>query len=124
MFMIRHAIREAIYGIEDIFNSSSDDLWSSGDSNAVEVLGEGELSAEEVRAIGENCTNYGHYDVQLADVTAALDRILPQNGFPEWSMEDTYSYNYASDDMSWYNTDQAYYLSRDGEVCGKHYHLR
>ncbi len=33
-------------------------------------------------------------------------------------MEDTYSYNYASDDMSWYNTDQAYYLSRDGEYVG------
>ncbi len=118
LFLITHAIRESIYGIENIFDSSSGDLWSSADSNAVEVLGEGELSDEEVRAIGENCTNYGHYDVQLADVTAALDRILPQNGFPEWSMEDTYSYNYASDDMSWYNTDQAYYLSRDGEYVG------
>ena len=118
LFLITHAIRESIYGIENIFDSSSGDLWSSADSNAVEVLGEGELSDEEVRAIGENCTNYGHYDVQLADVTAALDRILPQNGFPEWSMEDTYSYNYASDDMSWYNTDQACYLSRDGEYVG------
>ena len=118
LFLITHAIRESIYGIENIFDSSSGDLWSSADSNAVEVLGEGELSAEEVRAIGTNCTNYGHYDAQLADVTAALDRILPQNGFPEWSMEDTYSYNYASDDMSWYNTDQTYYLSRDGEYVG------
>ena len=43
---------------------------------------------------------------------------LPQYGFSEWSMEDTYSHNYASDDMSWYNTDQAYYLSRDGEYVG------
>ena len=51
-------------------------------------------------------------------MTAALDRLLPQYGFSEWSMEDTYSYNYASDDMSWYNTDQAYYLSRDGEYVG------
>ena len=118
MFMISHAVREAIYGVEDIFNSSSGDLWSSADSNAEEVLGEGELSAEEVRAIGVNCTNYGHYDAQLADVTAALERLLPQYGFSEWSMEDTYSYNYASDDMSWYNTDQAYYLSRDGEYVG------
>ena len=74
--------------------------------------------AWEVRAIGTNCTNYGHYDAQLADVTAALDRLLPQYGFSEWSMEDTYSYNYASDDMSWYNTDQACYLSRDGEYVG------
>ena len=118
LFMIRHAVREAIYGVEDIFNSSGGDLWSSADSNAEEVLGEGELSAEEVRAIGVNCTNYGHYDAQLADVTAALERLLPQYGFSEWSMEDTYSYNYASDDMSWYNTDQAYYLSRDGEYVG------
>ena len=118
LFLITHAVRESIYGIESIFDSSSGDLWPSADSNAVEVLGEGELSAEEVRAIGENCTNYGHYDVQLADVTAALDRILPQYGFSEWSMEDTYSYNYASDDMSWYNTDQAYYLNRDGEYVG------
>ncbi len=118
MFMISHAVREAIYGVEDIFNSSGGDLWSSADSNAVEVLGEGELSAEEVRAIGVNCTNYGHYDARLADVTAALERLLPQYGFSEWSMEDTYSYNYASDDMSWYNTDQAYYLSRDGEYVG------
>ncbi len=118
LFLITHAIRESIYGIENIFDSSSGALWPSADSNAVEVLGEGELSAEEVRAIGENCTNYGHYDVQLADVTAALDRILPQYGFSEWSMEDTYSYNYASDDMSWYNTDQAYYLNRDGEYVG------
>ena len=118
LFMIRHAVREAIYGVEDIFNSSSGDLWSSADSNAEEVLGEGELSAEEVRAIGVNCTNYGHYDAQLADVTAALERLLPQYGFSEWSMEDTYSYNYASDDMSWYNTDQAYYLNRDGEYVG------
>ena len=118
MFMISHAVREAIYGVEDIFNSSSGDLWSSADSNAEEVLGEGELSAEEVRAIGVNCTNYGHYDAQLADVTAALERLLPQYGFSEWSMEDTYSYNYASDDMSWYNTDQAYYLDRDGEYVG------
>ena len=55
---------------------------------------------------------------KLADVTAALDRLLPQYGFSEWSMEDTYSYNYASDDMSWYNTDQDYYLSRDGEYVG------
>ena len=116
--LITHAIRESIYGIENIFDSSSGDLWSSADSNAVEVLGEGELSDEEVRAIGTNCTNYGHYDAQLADVTAALDRLLPQYGFSEWSMEDTYSYNYASDDMSWYNTDQAYYLSRDGEYVG------
>lgn len=118
LFFITHAIRESIYGIENIFDSSSGDLWSSADSNAVEVLGEGELSDEEVRAIGTNCTNYGHYDAQLADVTAALDRLLPQYGFSEWSMEDTYSYNYASDDMSWYNTDQAYYLSRDGEYVG------
>ncbi len=118
LFLITHAIRESIYGIENIFDSSSGDLWSSADSNAVEVLGEGELSDEEVRAIGTNCTNYGHYDAQLADVTAALDRLLPQYGFSEWSLEDTYSYNYASDDMSWYNTDQAYYLSRDGEYVG------
>ena len=118
LFLITHAIRESIYGIENIFDSSSGDLWSSADSNAVEVLGEGELSDEEVRAIGTNCTNYGHYDAQLADVTAALDRLLPQYGFSEWSMEDTYSYNYASDDMSWYNTDQACYLSRDGEYVG------
>ena len=118
LFLITHAIRESIYGIENIFDSSSGALWSSADSNAVEVLGEGELSDEEVRAIGTNCTNYGHYDAQLADVTAALDRLLPQYGFSEWSMEDTYSYNYASDDMSWYNTDQAYYLSRDGEYVG------
>ena len=118
LFLITHAIRESIYGIENIFDSSSGDLWSSADSNAVEVLGEGELSAEEVRAIGTNCTHYGHYDTQLADVTAALDRLLPQYGFSEWSMEDTYSYNYASDDMSWYNTDQDYYLSRDGEYVG------
>ena len=118
LFLITHAIRESIYGIENIFDSSSGDLWSSADSNAVEILGEGELSDEEVRAIGTNCTNYGHYDAQLADVTAALDRLLPQYGFSEWSMEDTYSYNYASDDMSWYNTDQAYYLSRDGEYVG------
>ena len=118
LFLITHAIQESIYGIENIFDSSSGDLWSSADSNAVEVLGEGELSDEEVRAIGTNCTNYGHYDAQLADVTAALDRLLPQYGFSEWSMEDTYSYNYASDDMSWYNTDQAYYLSRDGEYVG------
>lgn len=118
LFLITHAIRESIYGIENIFDSSSGDLWSSADSNAVEVLGEGELSDEEVRAIGTNCTNYGHYDAQLADVTAALDRLLPQYGFSEWSMEDTYSYNYASGDMSWYNTDQAYYLSRDGEYVG------
>ena len=118
LFLITHAIRESIYGIENIFDSSSGDLWSSADSNAVEVLGEGELSDEEVRAIGTNCTNYGHYDAQLADVTAALDRLLPQYGFSEWSMEDTYSYNYASDDMIWYNTDQAYYLSRDGEYVG------
>ena len=118
LFLITHAIQESIYGIENIFDSSSGDLWSSADSNAVEVLGEGELSDEEVRAIGTNCTNYGHYDAQLADVTAALDRLLPQYGFSEWSMEDTYSYNYASDDMSWYNTDQACYLSRDGEYVG------
>ena len=118
LFLITHAIRESIYGIKNIFDSSSGDLWSSADSNAAEVLGEGELSDEEVRAIGTNCTNYGHYDAQLADVTAALDRLLPQYGFSEWSMEDTYSYNYASDDMSWYNTDQAYYLSRDGEYVG------
>lgn len=118
LFLITHAIRESIYGIENIFDSSSGYLWSSADSNAVEVLGEGELSDEEVRAIGTNCTNYGHYDAQLADVTAALDRLLPQYGFSEWSMEDTYSYNYASDDMSWYNTDQDYYLSRDGEYVG------
>ena len=118
LFLITHAIRESIYGIENIFDSSSGDLWSSADSNAVEVLGEGELSDEEVRAIGTNCTNYGHYDAQLADVTAALDRLLPLYGFSEWSMEDTYSYNYASDDMSWYNTDQACYLSRDGEYVG------
>nr|WP_142411854.1 hypothetical protein [Clostridium sp. Marseille-P7770] len=118
LFLITHAIRESIYGIENIFDSSSGDLWSSADSNAVEVLGEGELSDEEVRAIGTNCTNYGHYDAQLADVTAALDRLLPQYGFSEWSLEDTYSYNYASDDMSWYNTDQACYLSRDGEYVG------
>lgn len=118
LFLITHAIRESIYGIENIFDSSSGDLWSSADSNAVEVLGEGELSDEDVRAIGTNCTNYGHYDAQLADVTAALDRLLPQYGFSEWSMEDTYSYNYASDDMSWYNTDQACYLSRDGEYVG------
>ncbi|MFR8393020.1 MAG: hypothetical protein ACLVBJ_09235 [Pilosibacter sp.] len=118
LFLITHAIRESIYGIENIFDSSSGDLWSSADSNAVEVLGEGELSDEEVRAIGTNCTNYGHYDAQLADVTAALDRLLPQYGFSEWSMEDTYSYNYASDDMSWYNTDQACYLNRDGEYVG------
>ena len=118
LFLITHAIREAIYGVEEIFDSSSGDLWSSAGSNAEEVLGEGELSAEEVRAIGENCTNYGHYDAQLADVTAALDRLLPQYGFSEWSVEDTYSYNYASDDMSWYNTDQAYYLNRDGEYVG------
>lgn len=118
LFLITHAIRESIYGIENIFDSSSGDLWSSADSNAVEVLGEGELSDAEVRAIGTNCTNYGHYDAQLADVTAALDRLLPQYGFSEWSMEDTYSYNYASDDMSWYNTDQACYLSRDGEYVG------
>ena len=118
LFMIRHAVREAIYGVEDIFNSSGGDLWFSADSNAEEVLGEGELSAEEVRAIGVNCTNYGHYDAQLADVTAALERLLPQYGFSEWSMEDTYSYNYASGDMSWYNTDQAYYLNRDGEYVG------
>ena len=118
LFLITHAIQESIYGIENIFDSSSGDLWSPADSNAVEVLGEGELSDEEVRAIGTNCTNYGHYDAQLADVTAALDRLLPQYGFSEWSMEDTYSYNYASDDMSWYNTDQAYYLSRDGEYVG------
>lgn len=118
LFLITHAIRESIYGIENIFDSSSGDLWSSADSNAVEVLGEGELSDEEVRAIGTNCTNYGHYDAQLADVTAALDRLLPQYGFSEWSMEDTYSYNYASDDMSWYNTDQTCYLSRDGEYVG------
>ena len=118
LFLITHAIRESIYGIENIFDSSSGDLWSSADSNAVEVLGEGELSDEEVRAIGTNCTNYGHYDAQLADVTVALDRLLPQYGFSEWSMEDTYSYNYASDDMSWYNTDQACYLSRDGEYVG------
>lgn len=118
LFLITHAIRESIYGIENIFDSSSGDLWSSADSNAVEVLGEGELSDEEVRAIGTNCTNYGHYDAQLADVTAALDRLLPQYGFSEWSMEDTYSYNYASDDMRWYNTDQACYLSRDGEYVG------
>lgn len=118
LFLITHAIRESIYGIENIFDSSSGDLWSSADSNAVEVLGEGELSDEEVWAIGTNCTNYGHYDAQLADVTAALDRLLPQYGFSEWSMEDTYSYNYASDDMSWYNTDQACYLSRDGEYVG------
>lgn len=116
LFLITHAIRESIYGIENIFDSSSGDLWSSADSNAVGVLGEGELSDEEVRAIGTNCTNYGHYDAQLADVTAALDRLLPQYGFSEWSMEDTYSYNYASDDMSWYNTDQACYLSRDGSM--------
>lgn len=81
LFLITHAIRESIYGIENIFDSSSGDLWSSADSNAVEVLGEGELSDEEVRAIGTNCTNYGHYDAQLADVTAALDRLLPQYGF-------------------------------------------
>lgn len=118
LFLITRAIRESIYGIENIFDSSSGDLWSSADSNAAEVLGEGELSDEEVRAIGTNCTNYGHYDAQLADVTAALDRLLPQYGFSEWSMEDTYSYNYASDDMSWYNTDQACYLSRDGEYVG------
>ena len=118
LFLITHAIRESIYGIENIFDSSSGDLWSSADSNAAEVLGDGELSDEEVRAIGTNCTNYGHYDAQLADVTAALDRLLPQYGFSEWSMEDTYSYNYASDDMSWYNTDQACYLSRDGEYVG------
>lgn len=118
LFLITHAVREVIYGIEDIFDSSSSDLWSSADSNAVEVLGAGELSAEEVRAIGTNCTNYGHYDAQLADVTAVLDRLLPQYGFTEWSVEDTYSYNYASDGMSWYNTDQAYYLSRDGEYVG------
>ena len=118
LFLITHAIRESIYGIENIFDSSSGDLWSSADSNAAEVLGEGELSDEEVRAIGTNCTNYGHYDAQLADVTASLDQLLPQYGFSEWSMEDTYSYNYASDDMSWYNTDQACYLSRDGEYVG------
>lgn len=52
LFLITHAIRESIYGIENIFDSSSGDLWSSADSNAVEVLGEGELSDEEVRAIG------------------------------------------------------------------------
>ena len=55
LFLITHAIRESIYGIENIFDSSSGDLWSSADSNAVEVLGEGELSDEEVRAIGTNC---------------------------------------------------------------------
>ncbi len=118
LFMIRHAIRESIYGIENIFDSSSGDLWSSDGSNIVEALGEGELSDEQVRAVGKNCTSYGHYDAQFADVTAALDRLLPQYGFSEWSVEDTYSYNYASDDVSWYNTDQDYYLSRDGKYVG------
>ena len=83
----------------------------------MEVLGGASSPTREVRAIGTNCTNYGHYDAQLADVTAALDRLLPQYGFEVVDGGHIQLY-YASDDMSWYNTDQAYYLSRDGEYVG------
>ena len=38
IFLITHAVRESIYGIENIFDSSSGDLWSSNGSSAVDVL--------------------------------------------------------------------------------------
>ena len=115
---VAHTARKTFLGIEDMFSSSDDSTWAADSwAEEVETLGEGELSDEEVRTIGKNCTSYGHYEADLADVTAALTRIMPEYGFNEWS-EETYSYNHESGDVSWYGTEQDFDLMREGEYVG------
>ena len=120
LFLITNAIRESVYGIENVFDSSEGDLWSSGDFGAekeVLLLGNGELSAEEVRAAGIRCNSYGHYETSLEDFSAALEQVMGEHGITAWG-ESEYSYNYESSGSSCYNTDHYFSLNRDRDYLG------
>lgn len=114
LFAVRHAARNAIYGIEDLFSPSG-----SGSGDLIGFIDEdsGDLSDDEVLAIGDHCSSFGHYPEQGTDVSGILEQKIKEYGITEWS-EDTSGYNYTSGDSSWYEKNYDYAVSRDGTYLG------
>ena len=114
----KRAVQNSFCAIRDIFSAEAPKGYYADAAEQVsEVYGDGELSDEQVIEAGINCNCYGHYDVYLEDIDAALEQALVDRDILVWD-RDSFSYNFANNDSSWYNTDQDYSLSHGDEYIG------
>ena len=115
---VKRAVRNSFYEIRDMFSAEAPkEYYAAAEEQVSEVYGDGELSDEQVIEAGINCNCYGHYDVYLEDIDAALEQALVDRDILVWD-RDSFSYNFANNDSSWYNTDQDYSLSHGDEYIG------
>ena len=114
----KRAVQNSFCAIRDIFSAEAPKgYYADAEEQVSEVYGDGELSDEQVIEAGINCNCYGHYDVYLEDIDAALEQALVDRDILVWD-RDSFSYNFANNDSSWYNTDQDYSLSHGDEYIG------
>ncbi len=114
----KRAVQNSFCAIRDIFSAEAPKgYYADAEEQVSEVYDDGELSDEQVIEAGINCNCYGHYDVYLEDIDAALEQALVDRDILVWD-RDSFSYNFANNDSSWYNTDQDYSLSHGDEYIG------
>lgn len=115
---IKQAALNSFYGIRDTFSvEAPKGYYADAEEQVSEVYGDGELSDEQVIEAGINCNCYGHYDVYLEDIDAALEQALVDRNILVWD-RDSFSYNFVNNDSSRYNTDHSYSLSQGDEYIG------
>ncbi|MBQ7795678.1 MAG: hypothetical protein IJ374_03850 [Lachnospiraceae bacterium] len=68
-----------------------------------EELEDWERTDEEVKAAGEACTGYGHFDVTFYEIRDVFANFIDDAGFRIFE-ESSYSYNSQMDYASWYQT--------------------
>lgn len=114
----KRAVQNSFCAIRDIFSAEAPKgYYADAEEQVSEVYGDGELSDEQVIEAGINCNCYGHYDVYLEDIDAALEQALVDRDILVWD-RDSFSYNFVNNDSSRYNTDHSYSLSQGDEYIG------
>ena len=114
----KRAVQNSFCAIRDIFSAEAPKgYYADAEEQVSEVYGDGELSDEQVIEAGINCNCYGHYDVYLEDIDAALEQALVDRNILVWD-RDSFSYNFVNNDSSRYNTDHSYSLSQGDEYIG------
>ena len=76
-----------------------------------------ELSDEEVKAAGEACTGYGHFDVYYEVVKTEFLEMLKEDGLL-CTEEEPYSYNSQMDFDSWYQKVYGFVVETETEYMG------
>lgn len=117
--IVRQFSGTGVYEIVREPESESAWEWSAEVTPEKDVFYEWERSAEEVRALGEACTGYGHFSVIYGeeDGPEQLKQLLATLGLRVWE-ENVYSSNYDMTYDSWYQTVYEYTIETDEEYIG------